>query len=95
MSGIIVSPFRRCANAIGIDFEERWDRLKEVPMKNWHLGMTAFGGPPVHFQIVRLPVILFKSWHTDHLQFHKKFVEKYEWIDEQFVCTLQTRQVGL
>ncbi|KAL2258890.1 hypothetical protein VTK26DRAFT_7623 [Humicola hyalothermophila] len=33
---------------------------------NWHLGVTGFGGPPVHFKI-----------------FHKKFVEKLAWIDEQ------------
>lgn len=25
-----------------------------VILNNWHLGMTAFGGPPVHFKIVRL-----------------------------------------
>ena len=26
----------------------------DVFMANWHLGFTAFGGPPVHFQIVRV-----------------------------------------
>jgi hypothetical protein len=25
-----------------------------VVSNNWHLGMTAFGGPPVHFKIVRI-----------------------------------------
>lgn len=24
----------------------------DVVVGNWHLGLTAFGGPPVHFQIV-------------------------------------------
>lgn len=26
-----------------------WDTLE----KNWYLGFTSFGGPPVHFKIVR------------------------------------------
>jgi hypothetical protein len=29
-----------------------WEGTKDVFSKNWHLGFTAFGGPPVHFQIV-------------------------------------------
>jgi hypothetical protein len=29
-----------------------WDQAKDVVCMNWHLGFTAFGGPPVHFQIV-------------------------------------------
>ena len=27
--------------------------LKGTFHSSWHLGLTAFGGPPVHFQIVR------------------------------------------
>lgn len=27
-------------------------RAWKVIRANWHLGVTAFGGPPVHFQIV-------------------------------------------
>lgn len=27
-------------------------RAWKVVRVNWHLGVTAFGGPPVHFQIV-------------------------------------------
>ncbi len=56
--------------------------------KNWHLGLTSFGGPPVQFQMVsfgrdlksRLCLCL-----TIMLQLHKKFVEKEGWIDEQLV----------
>lgn len=28
-------------------------RLREVVVNFWDLGFTAFGGPPVHFQILR------------------------------------------
>jgi len=27
--------------------------LSNTVRNNWHLGLTAFGGPPVHFKIVR------------------------------------------
>jgi hypothetical protein len=27
-------------------------RASKVIRVNWHLGVTAFGGPPVHFRIV-------------------------------------------
>ena len=30
-----------------------WSRSKDVILMNWHLGFTAFGGPTVHYQIVR------------------------------------------
>jgi len=41
----------------------RWDKpsssfpskLREMLARSWYLGFTCFGGPPVHFQIVRLP----------------------------------------
>lgn len=29
-----------------------WDQHKDVVLANWHLGFTAFGGPPVQFQTV-------------------------------------------
>jgi hypothetical protein len=31
------------------------DRAWQTVKVNWHLGITAFGGPPVHFKIVSLP----------------------------------------
>lgn len=42
------------------------DKALDILRVNWHLGFTAFGSPPVHFQI-----------------FHRKFVDKEKWIDEQ------------
>lgn len=44
------------------------ERLVDVFVRTWDLGFTAFGGPPVHFQIL-----------------HGRFVDKYEWVDEQTV----------
>lgn len=32
-------------------------RAVELLAAEWHLGFTAFGGPPVHFKIVRKPNI--------------------------------------
>ncbi|OBT54304.1 hypothetical protein VE04_05933 [Pseudogymnoascus sp. 24MN13] len=66
MTDIYVSVLRRGADLMHIDSSKVWDRAVDVVAANWHLGFTAFGGPPVHFQIL-----------------HKKFVEKYEWVDEQ------------
>ncbi|KKY20009.1 putative chromate transport protein [Phaeomoniella chlamydospora] len=60
------SALRRGADLMHIDSSKIWDRTVDVVVANWHLGFTAFGGPPVHFQIL-----------------HKKFVEKYKWVDEQ------------
>lgn len=31
-----------------------WNTVRET----WYLGFTSFGGPPVHFKIVRCPVFL-------------------------------------
>lgn len=54
------------------------------------MGITAFGGPPVHFQIVRVQHLQYSSRQsfTDkpEFQFYKKFVEQEKWIDEQTVC---------
>lgn len=32
-------------------------RLRDMLARNWFLPFTSFGGPAVHFQIVRLPRI--------------------------------------
>lgn len=38
---------------------ERLASLGNTTRQNWHLGVTAFGGPPVHFKIVSdCPVML-------------------------------------
>ena len=42
----------RYFHSIEVDSSAIWERMKDVLAKNWHLGVTAFGGPPLHFQIV-------------------------------------------
>lgn len=42
---------------IGARWEDKLSKIGERAMtntlkQNWHLGVTAFGGPPVHFKIV-------------------------------------------
>lgn len=54
---------------------------------NWHLGFTAFGGPPVHFKIVRVQDGCVSSAKVNNEQFRDKFVVKLRWIDEQLVRT--------
>jgi hypothetical protein len=51
-------------------------RLAEVFARTWDLGFTAFGGPPVHFQIL-------------HRRFVEGvgFGGGSKWIDEQTVST--------
>jgi hypothetical protein len=56
MTDIYVSVLRRGADLMHIDSSKAWDRAVDVVAANWHLGFTAFGGPPVHFQIVRTTV---------------------------------------
>lgn len=42
--------------AIRPGWEDRLQRVKDgvwnTVRQNWHLGVTSFGGPPVHFKIV-------------------------------------------
>ena len=47
-------------------------RIGDVLMRTWDLGFTAFGGPPVHFQIL-------------HRRFVEGSGGKASWIDEQTV----------
>ena len=49
-------------------------RFAEVPAKMWDLGFTAFGGPPVHFQIL----------HRRFVEGEGHLGAK--WLDEQTVC---------
>jgi hypothetical protein len=46
-------------------------RLSEVVLRTWDLGFTAFGGPPVHFQIIYRRFVEGKGGS--------------KWIDEQTV----------
>lgn len=47
-------------------------RLADVYFRTWDLGFTAFGGPPVHFQIL-------------HQRFVEGRGAKEKWVDEQTV----------
>lgn len=47
-------------------------RLADVCARTWDLGFTAFGGPPVHFQIL-------------HQRFVEGRGGKQKWVDEQTV----------
>jgi len=53
MTGIYGSTLRLGADMMHFNPSKIWDRTVDVVVPNWHLGFTAFGGPPVHFQIVR------------------------------------------
>src|SRR2546429_512264 len=48
------------------------NRLADVFVRTWDLGFTAFGGPPVHFQIL-------------HQRFVEGRGGKQKWVDEQTV----------
>ncbi|CAI7653066.1 unnamed protein product [Penicillium crustosum] len=45
-------------------------RLLDIFLRTWDLGFTAFGGPPVHFQIL-------------HSRFVEGKSDKEKWVDEQ------------
>jgi hypothetical protein len=47
-------------------------RIFDVFLRTWDLGFTAFGGPPVHFKILRQRFVLGSGGNTP-------------WIDEQTV----------
>lgn len=47
-------------------------RLLDIFLRTWDLGFTAFGGPPVHFQIL-------------HSRFVEGKSDKEKWVDEQTV----------
>lgn len=52
--------------------EPLWTRLIDVCGRTWDLGLTAFGGPPVHFQIF-------------HARFVEGQGGKEKWVNEQTV----------
>lgn len=55
-------------------------RLLDVFLRMWDLGFTAFGGPPVHFQILHRRFVEGKGGKTGDVG--KK------WLDEQAVSVL-------
>ena len=71
-----------------------WSRYRDVVIANWHIGFTAFGGPAVQFQTVRLsrePNALIHGLMS--AQFHEKFVSHLGWIDEPMVRTLTANAI--
>ena len=58
----------------GLMFKKLRDQAHDVVLANWHLGFTAFGGPPVHFQIV-----------CDYVDSYLAYVMKEQHSDEQKV----------
>ncbi|CZR64074.1 related to chromate transport protein [Phialocephala subalpina] len=62
----MLSVTRRFIDSIQIDTSAIWTQTKDVLAKNWHLGFTAFGGPPVHFQI----------YHKKFVQKYKRIDEQ-------------------
>lgn len=42
--------------------EPLFGRLSEVVRHTWYLGFTAFGGPPVHFQIFHARFVEKEKW---------------------------------
>lgn len=61
-------------------------RLGNTVREGWHLGFTAFGGPPVHFKIVSglLRTNALQSVNpAGTAQLYDKYVTKAAWVDEQ------------
>ena len=88
LSSILASIFRW--NGISQRLKKLGDQVQYVFLANWYLGLTAFGGPPVHFQIVceYFPYGLFELEKDSGLtsaKLRRKFVEELQWIDEQTV----------
>lgn len=57
------------------------ERLIDVFIRTWDLGFTAFGGPPVHFQIM-------------HQRFVEGKGGKEKWVDEQTVSTTRLKRLN-
>ncbi|KAJ9483169.1 hypothetical protein VN97_g10242 [Penicillium thymicola] len=82
----LLSPFSQCLSSLvqlkskwrshGVSSESEGpkkplsSRLWDVFLRTWDLGFTAFGGPPVHFQIL-------------HSRFVEGKGNKEKWVDEQ------------
>jgi hypothetical protein len=68
---------RDSQNAYSANTDKLVSRLSDVVLRTWDLGFTAFGGPPVHFQI-------------EHRRFVEGRGGKAPWIDEQIVSLSKT-----
>lgn len=59
-------------NAVRRNQHNLFFRLADVVLRTWYLGLTAFGGPPVHFTIL-------------HRMFARNDNKYAPWVDEQTV----------
>lgn len=50
------------STSIALTFRKLRNQAHDVVFANWHLGLTAFGGPPVHFQIFRRKFVDQLQW---------------------------------
>ncbi|KAH7400051.1 chromate transporter-domain-containing protein [Cadophora sp. MPI-SDFR-AT-0126] len=57
----------RVFNSVQLHAPEIWEQVKDVFAKNWYLGFTAFGGPPVHFQIIHKKFVEKNHWIDEQL----------------------------
>ncbi|KAK6355193.1 hypothetical protein TWF696_004310 [Orbilia brochopaga] len=57
-------PFHPGSRALKLKISERW---RELVLANWHLGFTAFGGPPVHFQIFHTKFVDRLKWIDEQM----------------------------
>jgi hypothetical protein len=53
--------------SVQFDFPAIYDKAKDAFSKNWYLGFTAFGGPPVHFHIVSYDINTLKWLKNGYL----------------------------
>ena len=56
-------------------------RLADVFLRTWDLGFTAFGGPPVHFQILHQRFVESRAGHA-------------AWVDEQTVRPMYNQETS-
>ncbi|KAF3934493.1 hypothetical protein ABW19_dt0204343 [Dactylella cylindrospora] len=52
------------SNPPNLKLTERW---RDLIVANWHLGFTAFGGPPVHFQIFHTKFVDRLKWIDEQM----------------------------
>lgn len=64
------------------NFSSLFSSFNDVFCRTWDLGFTAFGGPPVHFQIF-------------HRRFVEGSGGKQKWVDEQTVSPIAPSFQGL
>ncbi|KAL3420544.1 chromate transporter [Phlyctema vagabunda] len=63
MADLVESVLRRYDHLFESDSTSKWN----VVAKNWHLGVTSFGGPSVHFQILHKKFVDTHQWVDEQL----------------------------